>query len=79
MVFDFLRKGAAVAAEVVPDKKASATGRVVAWGGSGRAVWSPRDTVSLGRSGFQGNHIGFRCVKMVSEAAAALPLVCQDH
>ncbi|MGL6210747.1 MAG: phage portal protein [Paracoccaceae bacterium] len=79
MVFDFLRRGAAVAAEVVPEKKASATGRVVAWGGSGRTVWSPRDTVSLGKTGFQGNPIGFRCVKLVSEAAAALPLVCQDH
>lgn len=81
MVFDFLRKGAAVAA-VVPEKKASATGRVVAragLGGPGRVVWSPRDTVSLGRTGFLGNPIGFRCVRLVSEAAAALPLICQDH
>ncbi len=78
MVFDFLRRGAGVAA-VVPEKKASATGRVVAWGGAGRTVWSPRDTVSLGKTGFQGNPIGFRCVKMLSEAAAALPLICQDH
>ena len=82
MVFDFLRKGAAVVAEM-PEKKASATGRVVAWaglgGGSGRTVWSPRDTVSLGKTGFLGNPIGFRCVKLISEAAAALPLICQDH
>jgi len=78
MVFDFLRRGAGVAA-VVPEKKASATGRVVAWGGAVRTVWSPRDTVSLGKTGFQGNPIGFRCVKMLSEAAAALPLICQDH
>ncbi len=78
MVFDFLRKGAA-AADVVPEKKASATGRVVAWGNSGRTAWSPRDTVSLGKTGFLGNPIGFRCVKLVSEAAAALPLICQDH
>ncbi len=77
MVFDFLRRGAGAAA--VPEKKASATGRVVAWGGAGRTVWSPRDTVSLGKTGFQGNPIGFRCVKMLSEAAAALPLICQDH
>ncbi len=82
MVFDFLRKGAAGVAGV-PETKASATGRVVAratlGGGSGRTVWSPRDTVSLGKTGFLGNPIGFRCVKLVSEAAAALPLICQDH
>lgn len=61
-----------------PDTKASATGRVAAWGSSGRVAWSPRDTVSLTRAGFAGNPVGFRAVKMVAEAAAALPLVCQD-
>lgn len=61
-----------------PEQKASATGRVVTWGSSGRVAWSPRDTVSLTRTGFSGNPVGFRCVKMVAEAAAALPLVCQD-
>jgi HK97 family phage portal protein len=34
--------------------------------------------VSLTRTGFQGNPIGFRVVRMISEAAAALPLVLQD-
>ncbi len=62
----------------VPEIKASATGRVIAWGGSGRVAWSPRDTSSLTRTGFSGNPIGFRCVKLIAEAAAALPLVCQD-
>ena len=74
MVFDFLRR-----AEVsVPEQKASATGRVVAWGSSGRVAWSPRDTVSLTKTGFLGNPIGFRAVKVIAEAAAALPLICQD-
>jgi len=62
----------------VPEQKASATGRVVAWGSSGRVAWSPRDTVSLTRTGFAGNPVGFRAVKLIAEAAAALPLVCQD-
>ncbi len=75
MVMDFFRRGARGA---VPEQKASATGRVVAWGGSGRVAWSPRDTGSLTRTGFTGNPVGFRCVKLISEAAAALPLVCQD-
>ncbi|THD84364.1 phage portal protein [Aliigemmobacter aestuarii] len=77
MVFDFLRRTER-AAEPVPETKASATGRVIAWGGAGRVAWSPRDTVSLTRNGFLGNPIGFRAVKVICEAAAALPLVLQD-
>ncbi len=46
---------------------------------AGRVAWSPRDTVSLTRTGFQGNPIGFRAVKLIAEAAAALPLVLQDE
>lgn len=72
-MFDFLRRR-----EAAPEQKASATGRVVAWGSSGRVAWSPRDAVSLTRSGFQGNPVAFRAVKMIAEAAGALPLICQD-
>jgi len=73
-VFDFLKRGAAEVVEV----KASATGRVGAMQTAGRVAWSPRDTVSLTRTGFSGNPVGFRSVKLIAEAAAALPLVCQD-
>jgi HK97 family phage portal protein len=76
MVFDFLRKPAPAA--VGGERKASAVGRVVAWGSAGRVAWSPRDTVSLARTGYQGNPVGFRAVRLIAEAAAALPLVCQD-
>ena len=62
-----------------PEVKASAAGPVVALQGAGRVAWSPRDTSSLIRTGFTGNPVGFRCVKMISEAAAALPLVLQDR
>ncbi|MBV1866357.1 MAG: phage portal protein [Marinosulfonomonas sp.] len=75
MVFDFLRRGAGGA----PEAKASATGPVIAWGGSGRVAWSARDTVSLTKVGFLGNPVGFRSVKLIAEAAAALPLVLQDN
>ncbi|WP_343079355.1 phage portal protein [Ostreiculturibacter nitratireducens] len=75
MVLNFFRRAESVA----PERKASATGRVIAWGGSGRVVWSPRDAASLTRTGFSGNPIGFRAVKLIAEAAAALPLVCQDR
>ncbi len=76
MVFDFLRRQGPVEA---PGQKASATGPVVAYQTSGRVAWSPRDTVSLTRTGFAGNPVGFRSVKLIAEAAAALPLVLQDH
>ncbi|MFN3992123.1 MAG: phage portal protein [Tabrizicola flagellatus] len=73
-MFDFLRKAPV---EAVPERKASAVGRVIAWGNAGRVAWSPRDTASLTRTGFQGNPVGFRVVRLIAEAAAALPLVCQ--
>lgn len=65
-------------AKPAPETKASATGPVLAFHGAGRVAWSARDTVSLTRSGFAGNPVGFRCVKLIAEAAAALPVVLQD-
>lgn len=62
----------------VPEQKASATGRVIAWGSSGRVIWSPRDTVSLTLDGVFRQSGGVPAVKLIAEAAAALPLVCQD-
>ncbi len=76
MAFDFLRRGKA---DATPERKASATGPVVAWHSAGRVAWSPRDTAALTRSGFIGNPVGYRAVKMIAEAAAALPLVLQDR
>ncbi len=75
MVLQLFQRARGPAAEV----KASAAAGVVAFHGGGRAAWSPRDTVSLTRSGFIGNPVGFRCVKMIAEAAAALPFVLQDE
>ncbi len=75
-VFDFLKRGDG---ETVPEAKASAAGPVIAYHGSGRVAWSPRDGASLIRAGFAGNPVGFRAVKLIAEAAAALPLVLQDN
>lgn len=75
MAFSLFRKAKADGAGAY---KASAAGSVVAWTSAGRVAWSPRDTTSLTRSGFAGNPVGFRSVKMIAEAAAALPLVLQD-
>lgn len=76
MVFDFLRRRSA---EAAPEAKASSAGPVVAWQTGERVAWSPRDAVSLTRTGFSGNPVGFRSVKLIAEAAAALPLVLQDQ
>jgi len=73
MVFQLFRRAAAQ-----PEQKASATGPLMALHGAGRVVWSPRDTVSLTRSGFSSNPVGFRAVKLIAEASAALPLIFQD-
>jgi HK97 family phage portal protein len=59
------------------ERKASAAARVAVWGSVGRVAWSPRDTVSLTRNGFQGNPVGFRAVRLIAEAAAALPVLCR--
>ncbi len=74
MVFQLFRQ----ASDEVAESKASAAGPVIAFHGAGRVAWSPRDTASLTRNGFAGNPVGFRCVKMIAEAAAAVPLVVQD-
>ncbi len=76
MAFEFLKRKQAE--QIVPETKASAAGRVIAWQTGGRVAWSARDTASLTRSGFAGNPVGFRSVKLIAEAASALPLVLQD-
>ena len=61
-----------------PEAKASAAAPLVAFQGAGRAAWSARDTATLTRIGFLGNPVAFRCVKIIAEAAAAVPVVVQD-
>ena len=78
MVLEMFRRGATVVEQPPRERKASATARVVAWHGAGRVAWSPRDTRTLTRSGYLGNPVVYRCVKMIGEAAAALPLGVQD-
>lgn len=63
-----------------PDaKKASAAAPIMAFHGTGRAVWSARDTASIIRNGYEQNPIAFRAVRMVAEACAAVPLVITEN
>jgi HK97 family phage portal protein len=60
------------------EAKASAAAPLMALHSTGRAIWSPRDQVSLARNGYERNVIGFRAVRMVAEAAAAIPLTLTE-
>ena len=80
-MFEFLNRAKVDATSSLKptEAKASAAGRVAAWAGSGHGAWGPRDVASLTRNGFVANPIGFRAVKLIAEAAAALPVVLQDN
>ncbi|MEM0907086.1 MAG: phage portal protein [Pseudomonadota bacterium] len=60
------------------EQKASRAGRLMAVGGPGRPVWTPRDYGSLAREGFSKNPIVYRSVRMIAEAAASAPWLLYD-
>ena len=82
MKLDFLRQRPAKAPltpPAAPLQRKSVTGSVLAMAAAGAGgAGMPRNGAALVRDGFVGNPIGFRSVKMIAEAAAALPLVVQD-
>jgi HK97 family phage portal protein len=58
--------------------KASRVGPLVAYGTLHQPVWSPRDYAAFAREGFMQNAVVYRCVRMISEAAASIPLLLYD-
>ncbi|WP_417684659.1 phage portal protein [Roseibium sp.] len=54
--------------------KASRTGALLAIQGASQPVWSPRDYGALAREGYGRNPVVHRAVRMISEAAASVPL-----
>lgn len=60
--------------EGAPETKDSRVGALIAVGSGGRARWTPRDYASLTQAGFGQNPVAYRCVRMITEAAAATPL-----
>jgi HK97 family phage portal protein len=62
-----------------PEAKASRVQSAIALYVAGRAVWTPRDYAALSREGFQKNAIVHRALRLVFEAAAALPLVLKSE
>jgi len=58
-----------------PEAKRSQARALAAVTLSGRAQWTPRDYESLAREGFAKNPVAYRCVRMIAEAAASVPLM----
>ncbi|MFT4074267.1 MAG: phage portal protein [Asticcacaulis sp.] len=56
------------------EQKQSAAGAVVAMTLVGRPVWTPRNYQALVSEGFAKNAIAYRCVRMIAEACASVPL-----
>jgi Phage portal protein len=44
----------------------------------GRPQWTPRNYAAMAREGFAGNAIGYRCVRMIAEAASSVPLLLYE-
>jgi HK97 family phage portal protein len=57
------------------EHKRSAAAPIISLHSAGHAVWTPRNYASLAKEGFAGNPIGYRAIRMISEAAASIPLL----
>ena len=59
----------------VPETKDSKVQRLIALTLPGRPQWTPRNYEALAREGFARNPVAYRCVRLIAEAAASVPLV----
>lgn len=60
--------------ETVSETKDSASRALVALTGAGRPQWTPRAYEPLAREGFGRNAVAYRCIRMIAESAASVPL-----
>jgi phage portal protein BeeE len=58
--------------------KGSVVGPLIAYQNLGEPVWAPRDYSAFAREGFMQNAIVYRCVRMIAEAAASIPLLLYE-
>lgn len=61
-----------------PEEKTSRVARLIALDNPGRAVWTPRDYASLAREGYARNPVVFRCVRLIAEQVANVPLLVRE-
>jgi HK97 family phage portal protein len=57
------------------ERKRSATAPLIAFHAAGQPQWTPRNYAAMAQAGFATNAIGYRCVRMIAEAAASIPLL----
>ena len=81
----YLRWFSAGAKNAAPQAKNTAM-PLIAFQSNGVAHWSPNDFRSLSRDGFMRNPVVYRCIRLISEAAASMPWLLykgeneqQDH
>ncbi|GHC69352.1 phage portal protein [Limoniibacter endophyticus] len=65
-------------ARVSTQEKQAATG-FIALQGAAEAQWTGTDYLSLAREGFMGNAVAHRCVRLLAEAAAAVPWLVSEN
>jgi HK97 family phage portal protein len=58
-----------------PEQKQFRAQPIISLQSVGQPQWTPRNYAALAREGFAGNAIGYRCVRMIAEAASAIPLL----
>ena len=68
----------AMSAPEAPTKKASRAGPLIAFEHLRRPVWTPRDYTAFANEGFMQNAIVYRCVRMIAECVATVPLLLYD-
>lgn len=61
------------------EQKASQAKSIISMQQLGQAQWSPRDYTSFATEGFGQNSICYRCVSMIAQAAASIPLRVRDE
>jgi HK97 family phage portal protein len=81
MLHRLFRRGArsrAAIPDAAPQAKRFAAPPLFAFSGPGVPIWTPRDFAALAREGYARNAVAFRCVRLVAEAAAAIPLILYE-
>ena len=73
-LFSALARFAGLAHARPSETKLSAVAPLIAMQYQRQPVWSPRDYASFAREGFAQNPVVYRCVRMIAEAAAAVPV-----
>ena len=58
-----------------PEQKQFSNVPLMAMYNVGKPYWAPRNYLHFAREGFSGNAVAYRCVRMIAEAAASVPLL----